>query len=442
MKKSPGKFFLAVCLAFAWISAAIAADDLLVKAKQLMERKDAKAAYELLVPFQSERAGDPDYDYLLGIAALDSGRPGEAVFALERVLAVKPDHPQARAEIARAYFALGERETAKQEFESVKKMDVPPEAAATIQKFLDAIEQLEATERTQVRYYLEATLGYDSNVNSATSSSQIAVPLFGGAIFTLSPTSIELDDTYAAVGGGVSVRHPLSREVALFGGINLNKRVNDTEDRFDTGFWDVNAGVSVTREKNVFTAAFQGSNFYVDNNRFRDAYGVTGQWQHNYDARNQASAFLQYSQLHYPGQDLRDADRYVAGVAYAHAFGGDLAPVIYVGGYVGEEREQAARVPHLGHELIGLRAGGQVRLSEKATVFVNASAERRDYGGPEPFFLVTREDEQLDFRIGANFVPARNWTITPLASFVRNDSNVIINDFKRDVFSLTVRREF
>ena len=64
----------------------------------------------MLAPEQSNAAGDPDYDYLLGIAALDSGKPNEAIFALERVLAVKPNHLQARAEIARAYFATGEKE--------------------------------------------------------------------------------------------------------------------------------------------------------------------------------------------------------------------------------------------------------------------------------------------------------------------------------------------
>src|SRR5665647_1749441 len=113
-----------------------------------MAEKNPKAAYELLMPLQSERAGDPEYDYLLGLAALDNGKPSEAVFALERVLAVNPNHAQARAEIARAYFALGERQTAKQEFESVQKMGVPVGAEPMIQKFLDAIEQLGATERT------------------------------------------------------------------------------------------------------------------------------------------------------------------------------------------------------------------------------------------------------------------------------------------------------
>lgn len=423
-------------------SGALAADQVLEDAKRFMAEKNPKAAYELLLPLQSQRAGDPDYDYLLGIAALDDGKPSEAVFALERVLAVNPNHTQARAEIARAYFALGERETAKQEFEAVQKMGVPSGAAPTIQKFLDAIQQLSAAERTQVKGYVEMGLGHDSNVNSATSGSQVAVPAFGGAIFTLAPASVKQEDNFGSVGAGVSVRHPLSTELALFGGLNLNKKMNDTQDQFDTGYWDANAGIALTRQKNVFTAAFQANNFYVDNNRFRDAYGMTGQWQHNYDASNQGSVYLQYTELHYPGQDIRDARRYVGGVAYAHAFAAKMNPVGFAGIYFGEEREKAAGVPNLGHELIGARLGGQVTYNDKTTIFANTSVESRRYGGVEPFFQTTRNDTQYDLRVGANFVPEKHWTVTPLVSVTFNDSNIEINKFRRNVFSVTLRRSF
>jgi outer membrane protein len=305
------------CLIFSVLGNALAADVLLEDARRFMAQKNPKAAYELLAPRQNARAGDPEYDFLLGLAALDSGKPSEAVFALERVLAVNPNHTQARAEIARAFLALGERDTAKQEFEAVQKAGVPPEAALTIQRFLDSIEQLGSAERTQIKGYVEISLGHDTNVNSAGASSQVAVPLFGGAVFTLSPQNVKQSDDFAAAGAGISIRHPLSREVAVFGSVNLNKKINGSEDRFDLGYTDAAAGVALTRNKNVFTATLNANSYYVDNSRFRDAYGLTGQWQHNYDSRNQATAYLQYTQLHYPGQDIRDADRHVAGVAYA-----------------------------------------------------------------------------------------------------------------------------
>lgn len=57
--------------------------------------------YQDLASEERTRAGDPEYDYLLGMAAADSGHLGEALIALQRVLAKQPNYAQARAEYAR-----------------------------------------------------------------------------------------------------------------------------------------------------------------------------------------------------------------------------------------------------------------------------------------------------------------------------------------------------
>lgn len=74
---------------------AITAD--LEQARRLMEQGKAEDAFRLLAEEQ-EPADDPEFDYIYGIAALDSGRAGIALFAFERVLAADPNHIYARAE--------------------------------------------------------------------------------------------------------------------------------------------------------------------------------------------------------------------------------------------------------------------------------------------------------------------------------------------------------
>ena len=173
---------------------ATAAD--LEQALSLLGAGDAEQAYLLLAPDEETEAGNPNFDYLLGLAALDSGRPGRAVFALERVLAADPTHARARAEIARAYFQLGELDTARGEFEAVKLQGVPPQVAEAMQRFLTAIDQRVDGNRRMLRGYIEAGLGYDSNINSATDQRNIAVPAFGGLIFTLSDDGVEESDGF------------------------------------------------------------------------------------------------------------------------------------------------------------------------------------------------------------------------------------------------------
>src|SRR5512135_3441821 len=183
------------------------ADATLERAKQLLVEREPKQAYDMLAPLEPQRAGDPEFDYLLGIAALDSGEVERAIFALERVLAVQPDNALARAEIARAYYLAGERDTARREFENVKQEKIPEKARETVDRYLSAIA---ASEVTRVQAYFEMGIGSDSNVNAATASSQIAIPSLGGVIATLNPGATQNSDLFTGVAGGLNFTHKTS----------------------------------------------------------------------------------------------------------------------------------------------------------------------------------------------------------------------------------------
>lgn len=415
-------------------------DDPLAYAQQLLDKDQGAQAYALLEPLEVERAGQPNYDLMLGLSALDVGQNTRAVFALERVLALEPGNVRARAEIARAYLALGETRNARLEFQNVKQQPIPAEVAATIDRFLAAVERLEDEGRTQVRGYLEFGAGTDSNVNSGAGRSSIAIPLFGGALFTLDANGRRQRDNFSQLSAGLNFRSPLRPRLALTGGLAVTQRLNQSEKDYNNSNWDGNLGLSYSAGKNQYFALIQGSSFRLDGERFRDALGFTTQWQHTSDARNQTSLYLQYANLRYPGQSTRDADRWVLGGAYAHAF--RAGGVIYAGAYLGTEREKASGVPYLGHDLVGIRAGGQMELSPSWTGFINANLEHRRYGGTDPFFLDTRRDLQSNLQIGAYFAASRQWQVTPQLSLTRNNSNMELNDYRRAVFSITVRRDF
>ncbi|HEV8643944.1 MAG TPA: surface lipoprotein assembly modifier [Burkholderiales bacterium] len=424
--------------------AALAADDLLLSAKQQLDSGNPQAAYNLLIPLQSERAGDPEYDFLLGSAALGIGKNTEAVFALERVLAVRPDATVARALIARAYFNLKETETAKREFENVRKQEVPEDVVLTIDRFLDAIRRVEETKKITIRGYIEVGGGYDSNVNSATTEDQVAVPSLG--IVTLTGSSKEQADGYITFGGGVGIRAPVSSRFSVFGGVAYTNKSNIDENNFSTYSWDLNAGLSYKRDRDTVTLATQLNAFFVNDpalyrNAYREAVGATLQWQHDFNARNQVSAYAQYAQLTYPDQGARDADRYVGGFGYAHAFGQNKL-VAYAGVYGGTEQEKDESFPQFGHDLYGARIGAQQFLSEKFSVFVNASAEKRYYGGPDPSFLVDREDTQYSGSGGIHFIPRKNLRLTLQGTYTDNSSNIPIYGFDRVLVSLILRTDF
>lgn len=423
-------------------ASALAQDTTLARARQLLDAKQAKEAYELLLPLEQSRAGEPEFDYLLGIAALDAGQYTRAIFALERVLAMRPDHPQARAEIARAYFLSGENVTARREFEAVKRADPPSEVSATIDRFLDALDARERARGTGITAYLEAGFGTDDNANAATATGTFAIPVIPGLSFTLAPGAGKSGDEFTTLAGGVNGRYALSDTLAFVGNASFDRRFNDTLDRFDTGSLNVGGGLTIRRDADEFLIGAQAQTYSVDNTRFRDAAGLVGQWRRPVTDKDQVSAYVQHLRLAYPGQNVRDADRTVLGGAWAHAYGGARAAASFAGIYAGEEDERGQNLPHFGHRLWGARVGGQIGLTEKWTLSGSYSYEDRRYGGPDPLFLVKRHDKESQLRVAASYALGRNWTITPQLSYTDNRSNVVVNDYERTMLFVTVRYEF
>lgn len=421
-------------------SNALAQDPTLDRARALVQANQGQAAYDLLAPLEQQRAGDVEYDYLLGVAAIDAQQYTRAVFALERVLAMRPNHPQARAEIARAYFLMGENKAARQEFESVKAARPPEAVAITIDQFLNALDARERSRRSGLTAFLEAGVGADTNANSATSSSSFAIPGLAGLTFTLAPSAQEQEDTFLTLSGGLFGRHALDNTWSVIGNATFDQRWNADHDEFNTGTLNGSAGVTRVDEVNEFTLAAQLQTYTVDREQFRDAAGLVGQWRRNFTQRDQGTVYVQYARLAYPDQDIRDADRTVIGAAWAHSYGGLSAA--FAGFYGGREEPIEDNVPHFGHDLWGVRIGGQLGFGSQFVLSATASYENREYGGPDPLFLEERHDKEAQLRLAANYLIDRRWTAIAALTMIDTKSNIVVNDFERNMFSVSLRHDF
>ena len=426
-----------LCLAF---SGASAQDATLERARGLIQANQARAAFELLAPLEQQRAGDVEFDYLLGLAAIDAQQYTRAVFALERVLAMRPNHPQARAEIARAYFLMGENQAARQEFESVRRSGPPEAVAVTIDQFLNALDARERSRRSGVTAFLEAGIGADSNANSATATSTFAIPLFPGLQFNLAPSARKQKDEFVTLAGGLFGRYALSNTWSVIGNASFDQRLNAEHDEFDTGTLNGSAGVTRLDERNELTVAAQVQSYRVDQQEFRNAMGGVAQWRRSFTQRDQATVYLQYARLAYPDQDVRDADRTVIGGAWAHAYGGLSAA--FAGIYGGREEPVEDNVAHFGHDLWGVRVGGQLGFGSKFVLSATASYENREYGGRDPFFLEERHDKEAQLRLGANYLIDRNWTAIAALTLIDTASNIVVNDYRRSIFAVSLRYDF
>ena len=428
-----------VLLAFSCGASAVQ-DSVTAEATKLIDQRDFKAAYALLEPLESERAGDGDYDYLLGIAGVESGNTTRGVFALERVLALDPSNKNARAEMAKGHLIMGEIDASKTEFNSVLAQNPDAETKKTINKLLNAIDKIEGT-TTTFGAYLEAGLGYDSNVSSAPGLNTIAVPLFGGALLDLGNGAQEESDTFNNLAAGVSFRHPFNLRLSAFGSAAVIGKNNFSE-KFDTRTHDFNAGLQYKYDQSSYSFALQSNQFYLDGDAFRRANGGTLQWLHNIDARNQAGLYAQYTHLDFVDNKTRNANRSILGANAAHVFAGDYNPVLFGSIYAGTEKATDNDFRFLDQDITGVRIGGQLSFSNQWQMFSTLAAEFRDNEDSDPIFFKKRKDKQYDMSIGLNYVPAPSWIIKPLISYSKNKSNIDLNDFDRSIISINVRKDF
>lgn len=435
---SPASAVAALCLLLLSGTAHAEADELVRKALAMTESGQARAAYDLMEPHEVQRAGDPDFDTVFGIAANMVGEHARAVLALERATITQPANARARAELGRAMFAVGDSKSARTLLLQAKAQGAPEQAALTIDQFLRAIDVAEAQAQSSLKGYVEAGFGHDTNIPSGPSNANVAVPNIGGVV--LAPNFVKRSASFGNLAAGVSGRYVVDSRWSLIGNASANMRVNFNESRFNNRQLNMLGGASYRLDRHEFTLAAVYEDYTLDGATNRTQRGLVAEWTHRIDNTRETGAYLQHSKLHYPGQTLRDARRTVLGASYAQQFAGAI--LAWGGLYGGQENETASGVPHLGHQLHGLRVGVQKAFSDSLSAFAALNYEHRSYGGTDPLFLVKRRDNQTTLALGMSWLPARSWRVTPQVTWVRNDSRIVVNDYSRSVVSVPARKEF
>lgn len=409
-------------------AAPAALGELLSSARRLMAGGDASAAYALLEPQTRWYAGAPEFDHLLGEAAMDAGRPGQAVLAFERVLAADPGHLQARAELARALLATRETEAARREFEAVAAQRIPPEVRTIIDRYLAAIAVADQAGRTSFHGRAELGAGWDSNVTLGSIGSQWL--LAGGASVVPEASSRPRSTALIAWGAGLDWQGPIGGGWQWTVGAQAMGRSNASAHTLDQTYFDLSGGLRYRTGCHGFDMLAQLQHLRADRSAFRNAAGAIAQWRCDLDARTQVGLYLQHFEFSFPDQPVRDARRQVAGATAAHALEGDGAPLLVASIYAGRERPDAD-LPQLEHDILGLRGVFSIGVSPRVRAWAAVAWEARDFAGPEPLFDAVREDRQTEVELGASIAVNRSWVVKPRLVHIRNASSLAPNDFRR-----------
>lgn len=403
---------------------------LLANAENLLAAGQSEAAYEQLKAREQALAGNVLYDYLLGVAALDSGLHSDAIFSLRRAIAVAPDFAGARMELARAYFESGNRAMARPLFVNLLDEQPPPAVRSVIDNYIAAIDARPVRSVSRFVPYIELGAGHDTNANGSTDNAS-----FLG--FTLTPDNVETESAFATVGAGFAYNKASSNRYNWYTGGHARYRKNP-----DASFVD-----------SVAVSGFGGLNWQRD-----DLFGRVGvdAWWANRDGDPNSSyggidaligkriadawelAFgLRGGALRHDDDiDVLDVDRflYVAGLNYR--FGSVSSFRIELIG--GSDDEKEAGSPY-GNSKLGGRIALYMPIGQSGQMLLSTGSLTSDYDGL--FFGAPREDTQISSILQVEFrdVLTEGLSLIPSVRHIDNDSDVALYKYDRTEFGLLMR---
>jgi hypothetical protein len=424
-------------------AASAALPDLLARADALSRSGKPAEAYELLLSAEDTYIGTIEFDYALGRAALDAGRPDKATLAFTRVLALDPRHAGASIDMGRAYLALGDFARARETFQNLLSLDPPPQLKAQLQGFLDLTEASAAYAASgglSHQGFLAGLVGRSSNVNQAPSQSVIFVPGVGSN-FELPGQNVQKADSFAGIGGGVDFSQYLDDTYSMIFGGEFLGRWNFHEFNFDIGGYNAYLGLAAVSGPHAARIQKFVGRDYLGGAANRDLDGFTLGYVGTLNAATQLLATAQTGRQRFVPEELRifDADYGVLGVGAARKL--DERSTVFAVLSTGRQKDIGGS-PSGNKDLVGFQAGGEMLIGTRIKATAAAVGERSRYDKFDTGFQTERRDIRRAFDLGAQYYFERNLSLRFNVSYAYTRSNIPIYEYTRIEGTVMLRRDF
>ena len=452
--------WLALAAALAVVPALAADDPVVENARKLLAAGNPKQAYAELIAVQNRLSGMPEFDYLLGVAALDSGKLEDAIIAFERVLAVLPNHAGAQMDLARAYYAAGSFDLAEAAFVKLRGANPPQAAQIAINRYIEAINQRKQQLRAGWSAFGELGVGYDSNITGVPADFFTAAQQSVGIGFNPTGNSVKRSAWFAQGAAGGEYSHPLSRGWSLFAGGEARGRLYRHESDFNLGQVEAHFGAALNAGDDQYRVSASYTPFWQEGaapaaagsdklTNDRRVAVLAGDWRHAIDTRTQVGLGVQLNTIRFPENPLEDFNEVLVSGSWLHSYEGRGSPLLYLTGFITEDRalnefdNGVDGTSSKSKNLIGARSYFQYSLSPKLQAFNSLGViHRRDKDDWARSNLIQRgRDTYFDIALGLAWGFRDKCAMRLQYVFSHNSSNIDIYDFDRHEVSSNIRCE-
>jgi len=432
---------LVSCALLASTFASAATDPLVENLDQMVTAGRYAEAYELSMQNMAAYEGDPEFDFLFGLAAMETGRPHEAVFAFERIVFIYPDEQRVKLELGRALFMVNNLTASRQMFEEVLATNPEENVRTNIQAFLALIDEREQTIAGSFNWFVSSGIGRDSNINSATELGVISTPI--GDI-ELSPNGQGIEDNYFDLGTGMAYIKPLSKTSALNFGASYSNHNNIDTDAFDIGVLSGDASYSHVNDNLRFSYGARAQRVDLDGENFQNSASLITTVQRSPGDGWTQSLTGAYTAVRYDdgfnqNASLRDVNQFIVSGVIGKAVGSFFHSMSV---YYGDEQAVETLGKNNAQQFYGVAFAEQIQMGTNHVPYFRISLHQSDNKAPDPIFNIEREDKTFSTSLGWIWRPTNQINLTTDVTYTTNDSNLELFEYDRVKYQTGLRYQF
>ena len=433
---------LLLALGLALPPALQAAEDPALEAlNSLTQQNRFPEAYARAQELLPEYEGDPDFDFLYGLAALETGRPNEAVFALERVAFNHPEQLRVKLELARAFFMINNLDASRNLFNEVLDSNPTENVRRNIQAYLDQIDASERAIAGSFNWYINTGIGSDSNINSATELGVISTPI--GDV-ELNPGGKAIDDNFFDIGAGLNYIRPLTKTSAINFEAGYSLHNNLDSDDFDIGVLSGQASYAHLVNSLRLSYGLRGQIVELDGEEFQRSNSIITTLQRSpgngwTQALTGAWTAVRFDDAINANANLRDVDQWLLSGVLGKATGAFNHAVSL---YIGTEEPSGKGTRDNAQDFYGIAFSEQFQFRPGHTPYLRVSYHSSENKAPHVFFGRVREDDIFSTSLGWVWRANPNINITTDLTYTENDSNLELFSYDRLKFQTGLRYQF
>ncbi|MDH3354907.1 MAG: surface lipoprotein assembly modifier [Chromatiales bacterium] len=418
-------------------SSQLFAQPVIEQLKSLSAKKQYSTAYQLAQKHRGDLEGESEFDFLYGVAAIDTGHVNEGVFALERVVFSNQKNHLARLELARGYFLQGDDIRSRQEFEKVLKVNPPTSVIDVVNKFMAAIRIRESQYKTSASAYVDIEAGYDSNVNAGPERNTLGI--FENL---LSVDKFQKKDSYMAYAAGGKLNHPVTPHSSLFLSADASMRRNSKERVNNNELLTIQTGMQWQKERAKYRLSLIGQLYRLDGSINRNMYGVGFENSVSTSKSHQRTFSLNLVDMAYPSNATYDSSQLTLGLSsITKAKKSSWHVGVNVGLQSSKIKTEAAK-SGADRLILGGNIGSLISISNKSNVDINLSWSLSEYSGVYIGSTAKRADTYSKLALTYNHLMSDKWKYRMSISHSQNDSNVALLTYKQSQLLVGFQRVF